>query len=112
MRHLTQQWLLWTPSRKRTPPHKKTVWLPAQVCGNDKVHVRPEGPGGIPEGAALTPAGLHLWHSPPPVGRGQNDGSVVGQISGAPGDLLPRQMVTACLVCHRVTLRATTAGGC
>lgn len=45
--------------------------------------MRPEGPGGIPEGASLTPAGRHLWNPPAPLGRGQNDGSVVGQISGA-----------------------------
>lgn len=44
--------------------------------------MRPEGPGGIPEGAALTRDGSGLWKPPPPMGRGQNDGSVVGQISG------------------------------
>ena len=79
----------------------------AQVCGNDRVHVRPEGPGGIPEGAALTPAGPHLWRPPPPLGRGQNDGSVVGQISGAPSCPSP-----PCWCSIQLQLLGAAAGCC
>ena len=54
------------------------------MCGNDRAHVRLEGPGGISEGAALSAEGSGLWTPPVPLGRAQNDGTVVGQISGAP----------------------------
>lgn len=56
----------------------------AQVCGNDKAHVRPEGPGGIPEGAHLSREGTGLWKPPGALGHKQNDGTLVGQIAGEP----------------------------
>jgi hypothetical protein len=86
----------------------------AQVCGNDKVHVRPEGPGGIPEGAALTPAWAPMWRPPPPLGRGQNDGSVFGQISGAMGEpCFGRQAVPACpFACTRYESIWAAAADC
>ncbi len=58
----------------------------AQVCGNDKAHVRPEGPGGIPEGAHLSREGTGLWKPPGALGHRQNDGTLVGQIAGEPSE--------------------------
>ena len=31
-----------------------------QVCGNDKAYLRPEGPGGIPEGERFIPLHCHV----------------------------------------------------
>lgn len=46
--------------------------------------MRPEGPGGIPEGAILTRTEEAVWQPPAPIGVNENDGKHIGQVAGEP----------------------------